>query len=120
MDTQQHIQEAKSKIIWGEKPESVKQFLMQCEGINELQADGLIKTFISERNNHARGVAVQKIVTGSLLLLIPISYLCVGYFFLRVIHFKILAITLIPGVYGLLKLLEGIVLILKPNSRIEE
>jgi hypothetical protein len=120
MENQALIQDAKSKIIWGEDPEDVKRYLRENGNIGDAQVDGLIKAFMSERNAHARGEAIKKITVGSLLLSIPILYLAISYFIIGYIFTKIVALTCVPGIYGLIKLSDGLILMLKPSTKIDD
>ena len=120
MDNQALIQDARSKIIWGEAPEDVKRYLREQGNIGDAQVEGLVKSFISERNAHARAEAIKKTVIGSLLISIPVLYLLVSYFIIGIIFTKIVALTCVPGIYGLIKLSDGLILILKPSSKIED
>ena len=120
MKNQALIQDAKSKIIWGEDPAEVKRFLKENGNVADAQVEGLIKAFIAERNAEARGEAIKKITIGSLLLSIPLLYLAVSYFVVHAIFTKILALTCVPGIYGLIKLCDGLILMFKPSSKIDD
>lgn len=119
MDTQALIQDAESRIIWGEAPEDVKSYLRENGDLGDAQIEGLIKSFIADRNAHARAEAVKKIVVGSLLLSVPVAYLAFS-FLIGVVATKILALTCIPGIYGLIKFSDGLILILRPSSKIDD
>jgi hypothetical protein len=106
--------EARAKIIWGEPPEKVLAFLQE-NGLGDKDAFSLLSELKKERAGNIRSSGVKKITIGALLVPIPlIAYLF--FMWAEVISLKIMAVTGLVGVVGAWKVIEGISMIVAPNS----
>jgi hypothetical protein len=106
--------EARAKIIWGESKESVSAFL-QTHGFGEQDTLSLLAEFDQERATAIRSSGIKKLTMGALLVPIPvIAYLV--FMAMGVILMKIFAITIVAGLFGLWKVIDGISMIMAPGS----
>ena len=62
--------EARAKIMWGESPSSVREFLTS-KGISAAEAEATIKELTLERNAEIRRLGSGRIVIGSVLIGVP-------------------------------------------------
>ncbi|HVU27909.1 MAG TPA: J domain-containing protein [Verrucomicrobiae bacterium] len=106
------IWEARARIIWGESPSSVRNFLIS-NGISEMDADAKIGEFIFEKNAELKNDAVKEIFSGTILLIasggVLLWIIFAGglehtYFFAR-----IASILVFIGLYGVWKLINGLI-----------
>jgi hypothetical protein len=67
MSASQVITEARARIIWGEAPNSVRQFLIS-NSISSTDADSIIEGFILEKNAGLRRDGIREILSGTVLL----------------------------------------------------
>jgi uncharacterized membrane protein YbhN (UPF0104 family) len=111
------ISEARARIIWGEPSSSVRDFLIS-NGISDLVADAKLKEFELERNRELRKIGLRNALIGILLtgaagitLYIALPHGSVTSGFLQA-----LAVVLMAGVYGLLKLGKGVIYLICPQS----
>ena len=120
VDTKSLLIEARAKIIWGEAAESVREFLIS-NGMSGPEADGQIKAFKLERNREIRKMGIKNTLIGAglmtvsgitipCLLTIPPNY---GY---RLDAGRGVAILVLVGLYGLWKLTNGIIHLVRPQS----
>ncbi|MCJ8330554.1 MAG: hypothetical protein HRT89_19690 [Lentisphaeria bacterium] len=114
MDEEQIIEEARGMIIWGDREDDVRDFL-QSKNIGSMQINELLKEFKSDRHNEIRRVGVKNIVIGVLLASVPVITLII-FLFMGLIYIKIMVIAIVIGVYGLYKILDGLMKTLNPSS----
>jgi hypothetical protein len=111
----QLLVEARAKIIWGESPASVHAWLL-ANGLGEKSARDLLARLARERAATIRNLAVDKIVRGLLLMLVPVAglvvFLCIGLIFE-----KILAVLMVIGFFGLWKFVSGLVELFFPSTK---
>ncbi len=123
VDTEKLLVEARAKIIWGEAAESVREFLMS-NGMSGPEADEQIKAFNLERNREIRKLGIKNTLIGAgllsvsgitihSLLAIPANY---GY---RLSAGRGVGIMVLVGLYGLWKLTNGIIYLVRPQSEHE-
>jgi|ERR1017187_840490 hypothetical protein len=120
MDTEKLITEARAKIIWGEPAESVRDFLTS-NGMAGPEADEQIKAFNLERNREIRKMGIKDTLIGAVLTGISGGLI---YFMLtrsEMPHFttragKGLGVLMLGAGYGLWKLVNGIVYLVRPQS----
>ena len=109
--------EARARIMWGETPSSVREFL-RSNGVSAADADAKIKAWIFERTGEIRRLGIRRILIGSVvigvtgislyaLLATPGVSIGVG----RACGFLTLA-----ALYGLWKLVDGIFFLVRPKS----
>jgi hypothetical protein len=116
MQTGQVFTEARARIIWGDPPESVRAYLTS-NGVPGTAADAKIKEFLVERNRELRSIGFRNLVIG--LALIGTAGTMI-YFFARLPggtrSARLLALTVLVGLIGLWKLVNGIVYLLSPQT----
>jgi hypothetical protein len=120
MDTEQLITEARAKIIWGEDAESVRAYLTS-NGLPGPEADEQIKAFNHERNLEIRKMGIKNTLLGAVLTGVSGGLI---YFMLtrsEMPHFttragKGLGALMLGAGYGLWKLVNGIVYLVRPQS----
>ena len=120
MDTEKLITEARAKIIWGEDAESVRVFLTS-NGMSGPEADEQIKTFNRERSREIRKMGIKNTLIGAVLTSVSgtwIYYLLTepasDYWSNR--SGRGLGILMLGAGYGLWKLVNGIIYLLRPQS----
>jgi len=106
--------EARAKVLWGDSREEVLKFLM-IQGIGFEEASELVREMFREREATIRGNGIRKIFIGITLACVPIAaylfFLSIG-----VISLKLLAITIIVGLYGAWLIFQGTFMVLAPKS----
>jgi hypothetical protein len=117
MHTDKVISEARARIIWGESSLSVRDFLIS-NGVPDLVADAKLKEFDLERNRELREIGLRNVLIGivlagaagiTLYIAIPIASATSGII-------KVLAVVLLAGLYGLWKLVNGVIYLVRPQS----
>lgn len=119
--------DARARIIWGESRQSVRDYLVS-NGISDADADAKIQEFVIERNREIRSIGIRGVLVGVLLAgsaggvlyWIGTWNLPVGAarvyglggrgFFTAIIVLGAIAI------YGLWRLVRGIVYLVRPQS----
>ncbi len=66
MKTNAFITKARAKIIWGDPPSSVRDFLIS-NGISDSDADAAIEEFCAQRNKEIRKIGIKKSLLGAVL-----------------------------------------------------
>ncbi len=121
------ILEARARIIWGESFSSVRAFLVS-NGISESDADAQIQEFAIERNREIRSIGIRSVVVGVLVtcsaggvlywiatwILPPGAARVYGLGGNSVITGVIVLVAI--AVYGLWRLVKGIVDLVRPQS----
>jgi hypothetical protein len=112
------ISEARARIIWGESSQSVRDFLIS-NGISDSVADAKLKEFDLERSGELRRIGLRNVLIG-ILLTVPAGialYLSLpaGSGFTSSLT-KALGLVVVAEVYGLWKLIKGIVYLVCPHS----
>jgi hypothetical protein len=106
--------EAKAKILWGDPPKEVINFLM-IRGLNHQEASETVRMLFKERLAAIRADGIGKILTGIFVALGSASSLV---FFVKIgfISIWLLGAVAIAGVYGLWTILVGVLKVLAPKS----
>lgn len=120
MNRDELIVEARARITWGDDPSSVRYFLTS-NGMSVADAEAKMKEFSLERSAEIRGLGIRNILIGAALtggagiffyLLFARSHIprvnvrsAKGYGFLFLLAF-----------YGLWKLVNGIIYLVRPKS----
>jgi hypothetical protein len=120
VDAKNLLIEARAKIIWGEAAESVREFLIS-NGMSGPEADEQIKAFSLERNREIRKLGIKNTLIGAVLIAvsgITIPFLLAippnhGYY---LDAGRGVAILVLVGLYGLWKLTNGIIYLVRPQS----
>jgi hypothetical protein len=120
MDDEKLIIEARAKITWGEDAESVREFLIS-NGMPGPEADERIKALNLERNREIRKMGIKDTLIGAVL--IAISGIAIHFLLAipqnygwRMSAGRGVAIMVLVGFYGLWKLVNGIVYLVRPQS----
>jgi hypothetical protein len=106
--------EVRAKIFWGEPTKEILADLDK-RGIEEEQARKLISALEGERDGCVRELGRKKIFIG--LLLVPVPF--VTWYVLELLHFvsfKVLAVGVAVGLYGLTKIVFGFINICVPQA----
>jgi uncharacterized protein YjeT (DUF2065 family) len=116
----QLISEARAKIIWGEPASDVRGYLVS-NGMPEAEADTVIKEFSRERNAEIRRIGTKNVVIGAVLvgvsgILIYLIYINSSDRVVRVGTGKVIGVLACAGLYGLWKLVNGIIYLVRPQS----
>jgi len=118
MRADQVITEARARIIWGEASSSVREFLVS-NGIESTVADTKLEEFNLERSRELRKIGLRNVLIGLLLtsaaggtlyIAFPLAS-GIGSSFMRA-----LGIVLLAGLYGLWKLVNGVIYLVRPQS----
>jgi hypothetical protein len=112
------ITEARARIIWGEASSSVRDFLI-ANGVPASEIDARLKEFERERRRELRKIGLRNVLIGivltgaagvTLYIALPQgSGFTSGWT-------RALALVLLAGVYGLWKLKNGIIYLVRPQS----
>jgi hypothetical protein len=118
MSADKFIAEARARIIWGEAASSVREFMIS-NGISTLVADARLREFEVERRQELRKIGLRNVLVGIVLagaagitfyIALPLgSGFTSGWT-------RALALVLLAGVYGLWKLVKGVVYLVRPQS----
>jgi hypothetical protein len=105
--------EGRAKIFWGDPPEEVVKFLMR-NGISHPEASELTRGYYDERAKAVRSKGFGKILTGIGMICVPLIALAI-FLHIRFIPWKLFAITIMVGLYGLWRLFHGTVMVIAPK-----
>jgi hypothetical protein len=119
-DSSPVMTEAKAKIIWGESPASVRDFLIS-KGISGSDADAKIQEFYLERNAEVRRSAVKSIIVGTVLVIAAciLYYVTIrgyGYYGDYRGAGSAIGAAIFAGIYGFWRLMNGIFDLFRPQS----
>lgn len=114
VDRAQAELEARAKTSWGDPPEEVTKYLM-IQGFSAEETSGLVREMFRERAATIRRNGIKKILVGMALMCVPCAMLFV-FLSIGVIYFKILAITIMIGLWGMWKVVKGIFMTIAPKS----
>ena len=113
-DRTQAQHEAKAKISWGDPPQEVIKYLMM-QGFSYEEASSLVQEMFQERAAEIRGNGIKKIIVGAGLICVPVITFLI-FMSIGIIYFKILALTVMAGVWGLWMAAKGIFMVAAPKS----
>ena len=105
--------EAQARIIWGDDPGGVAEFLAE-NGYSRREASGLVEAMQRDRAATVRGMGIRKIVIGSALL----AVLAAAILFMCIVRHVLVELVAIPGamgIYGLWNVVAGTLMILAPR-----
>jgi hypothetical protein len=118
------ISEARARIVWGEPPSSVRDFLT-AHGISDIDADAKLNELIAERNSEIRKIGIKNTIIGAALTLGACVFLYLSFKHVDVAKMSsgsargfvtIALVIAIGGFYGIWKLIDGISCIVRPQS----
>ncbi|HXD00599.1 MAG TPA: hypothetical protein VN048_14760 [Verrucomicrobiae bacterium] len=127
MDPDKLITEARARIIWGEEISSVRDYLTS-NGMSEMDANAKIQEFNLERNREIRGIGLRNTLIGAALfggaaigiyLFVTNGHNHSGFGYGHHGYGGALGGLAIAGVYGLWKLMKGIIYLIRPQSEHE-
>lgn len=108
------VVDARAKIIWGESPEKVLAFL-QSKNVGDKAALELIDALLKERDASIRADGLRKIWVGAGLCAAPAAYYLVSLF-VGTISLKLFSVLLLLGLVGLVRLVSGLGMVLRPRG----
>jgi hypothetical protein len=116
------LSEARARIIWGESASSIRDFLT-AHGVSEQDADAKIKEFKTERNATIRRVGIKNVLLGAIILSASGILLYLAFKHphiytngLRRRSGSSLGVLIFGVFYGLWKLVNGIIYLVRPQS----
>lgn len=120
MDNETLIIEARAKIIWGEPAESVRDYLTS-NGMPGPEADEQIKAFNRERNREIRKMGIKNTLIGAVLTGGSGTLICLLLAKSEIPHSSTsagrgLGVLMLGAGYGLWKLVNGIIDLVRPQS----
>jgi hypothetical protein len=106
--------EAKAKILWGETPEAVVNYLM-LQGFSHAEAASHVNELFKARLAETRANGVRRTVIGGAMMCVPIIALivCLSIHFMPL---KLMGIAFAIGAWGLIKVITGIFMIVSPKT----
>ena len=114
VDRNQAEIEARAKISWGDPPQEVVKYLM-IQGFSYEEAAPLVDSMFQERSATIRRTGMMRVVFGAGLMAVPV----VAWFWFEsigVISWKLFAIAVMAGVWGVWMLIKGIFMIASRTS----
>jgi hypothetical protein len=116
------LSEARARIIWGESAASIRDFLI-AHGVSEPDADAKIKEFKVERNATLRRLGIKHVLLGALIFSASGSLLYLAFkhphMYTNGLHRSSgtsLGMLIFGIFYGLWKLVNGIIYLVRPQS----
>ena len=114
------IVEARARIIWGDEPASVRYFLTS-NGMAAAEADARIEELTLERNAEIRKLGIRDVLIGVVLMAAAMIFFCMLFArshipSLTVRSGKGYGVLAIAALYGLWRLVNGIIRLVRPKS----
>jgi hypothetical protein len=113
------LSEARARIVWGESPATVRDYLI-TNGMSDLDADAKVKEFKAERNAEIRRIGLRNTVIGGAIMGVAglTFYPCYNYFdpLSYSAGARIIIAFSIGGLYGLWRLAKGLAYFIRPQS----
>jgi hypothetical protein len=114
MEPERAMNEARSKIMWGDDPAEVTKFL-QVQGFTADEAREALAPILVERAQTVRKAGTSKIFSGLGMMCVPLIagaiFLSIGFF-----PIKIFGATVAVGIWGGFRALTGAIMFLSPKS----
>jgi len=112
-DPTQVAHEARAKIFWGDPPLEVLKFLM-INNIPREEATEIVRELTTERVIQMRKNGIAKIVSGALMVSVPVA----GWFMgMAMISIKLFAFMIMLGLWGAYRLLKGTFMVVAPKAQ---
>jgi hypothetical protein len=112
-DPGQVAHEARAKIFWGDPPQEVLKFLM-INNVPRAEATEIIRELSHERMVQMRKNGMVKIVSGILMICVPVG----GWFGgVAMISIKLFAFMIMLGLWGGYRLIKGMLMVIAPKSQ---
>jgi len=117
MSADKVMSEARARVIWGEPPSSVRDFLIG-NGVSQPLADAKLKEFELERSQELRRIGLRNVLTGVVLTGAAGVTLYMGFRNASATTgiISALAVVLLAGVYGMWKVVKGARYLVRPQS----
>jgi hypothetical protein len=115
IDREQVETEARAKTFWGDSREEVLKFVMM-QGFSAVEATELVNTLFQERAEEIRAAGIKKICLGIVLMAVPVATWILFVTVIHIIFIKVLALTIMAGLYGTYCLLKGLIMFFSPKS----
>ena len=122
METNKIFTEARARITWGDSAVSVRDYLIQ-NGIPKTEADAKVQAFNAERSAEIRKISIKNALVGifmltasSFLLYLDTKYYQGPHAFITSGDGSELGFFGLGIFYGLWKLLNGIISLIRPQS----
>jgi hypothetical protein len=120
MITADLIVEARARIIWGDEPASVRYFLTS-NGVAVAEADAKIEELTIERNAEIRKLGIRDVLIGMVLMVPAIIFFCILFArshipSLTVRSGKGYGVMALAALYGLWRLVNGVIRLVRPKS----
>lgn len=126
MKTNAFITKARAKIIWGDPPSSVRDFLIS-NGISDSDADAAIEEFCAQRNKEIRKIGIKKTLLGVALSAVT-CFVLFDFIPEMANHHTsdspfaarglagVVVVIMIGGYFGLSRLIDGLFYLVSPQS----
>lgn len=114
VDIIQVTHEARAKMLWGDDKPNVVRFLMM-QGLSAPEAQKLAEALFAERAKTIRANGVMKALTGVGLICVPLAAF-IGMSLVGAVSFQLLGIAGVFGLWGIYRLLKGIIMFVSPKS----
>jgi hypothetical protein len=114
VDREQAQHEARAKAMWGDTKDQITGYLLG-QGFGYPEAQEIAEQLFKERASAVRANGIRKVIIGSGLVCVPIIALII-FLAIGVIPLKLLAITVMIGLYGLWLVINGILMAVAPKS----
>ena len=120
MSTEELVVEARARIVWGDQPASVRHFLTS-NGMSTADADSKILELVRERTKEIRKTGLRGTCIGAI-----IACACASYILYALKHpstlfpsrqGKAMFFAGVVGLYGIWKLVNGLVDLVWPKSQ---
>ena len=117
MSADKIISEARARVIWGEPSSTVRDFLIS-NGVSAAAAEAKLKEFQVERSRELRKIGFRNVLIGGVLTGAAGVTLYLAFAIANASSgmIKALAVVLLAGMYGLWKLVKGLVYLVRPQS----
>ncbi|HEY4415694.1 MAG TPA: hypothetical protein VGO57_08385 [Verrucomicrobiae bacterium] len=113
VDREQAKHEARCKVMWGDTPEAVINYLM-VQGFTHPEASELVQELFTERRAEVRSNGIRKIAIGSGMISVPIAAF-IFFLSIKFMPIKIMGAAIAVGLWGIWLLLNGIIMVVAPK-----
>ena len=101
------IYEARARIIWGDAPEEVAEWLAS-QGVEEEKVRQIVWACLKERRDEVRRKGLAELLIGALITTAG-AFGIGGMHFVGIVHSKAFALFILVGLYGLYRAGKGLV-----------
>lgn len=121
MNTDDLMVEARARIVWGDEPSSVRNFLIS-NGMSAMDADAKLRDLIRERNEEIRRLGVRDVLIGIALLgsagifFSLFKFSQTPHMMFRTRGYGAVGLPVLMALYGLWRLITGLIRLIRPKS----